>query len=284
MYKSQTLDTIRQNIDRIDNTVHDMLCERASLASSIAAEKKKRGMPVVHPAREARMVRRLLSRHQGPLPKEAVARIWRELVGAVSMLQSGLTAHFYTDKMSFDDFKTVTDYFGSILPVKYVDNAQAVLDAVANGKADFATLPNMISSDGVNWLPDLISVIRKDRNDDIERPLSVVQSHPFIKQADEEGKRYLTFTRALFEPSDDDCSLIVVYMNAAEDVDIESVVTKSGLNILSHKEYIDGNYYAVIEVDDYVEVKSPVLEKLADNLPKGAEVYAIGGYPKPISV
>ena len=87
---SKSLEEIRKQIDAIDNQVHDLLMERASLVSSVALAKKESGLQIVQPAREARMMRRLLARHEGPLPKKTIIRIWRELVGSVSLLQTGL--------------------------------------------------------------------------------------------------------------------------------------------------------------------------------------------------
>src|SRR5476649_492790 len=87
---SKTVDEIRKTIDGMDNTIHDLLMQRAELVLKIGEEKRKNNVQVVQPDREIIMLRRLLARHKGPLPKEAVVRIWRELVGAVSLLQTGL--------------------------------------------------------------------------------------------------------------------------------------------------------------------------------------------------
>src|SRR6185295_1686741 len=87
---SKTVDDIRSKIDGMDNNIHDLLMQRAELVLKIGEEKRKSNVQVVQPDREIVMIRRLLSRHKGPLPKEAVVRIWRELVGAVSLLQTGL--------------------------------------------------------------------------------------------------------------------------------------------------------------------------------------------------
>jgi len=87
---SQKLDDIRKKIDALDNQIHDLLMERADLIIGVTEEKKKNNIPVVQPAREAVMIRRLLARHRGPLPEAAIIGIWRELVGAVSLLQTGL--------------------------------------------------------------------------------------------------------------------------------------------------------------------------------------------------
>src|SRR5689334_9962410 len=85
-----SVDGIRREIDSLDNQVHDLLMKRAEMVLKIGEEKRKNNVQVIQPDREIVMIRRLLARHHGPLPREAVVRIWRELVGAVSLLQTGL--------------------------------------------------------------------------------------------------------------------------------------------------------------------------------------------------
>jgi len=290
MYKSQTLDNIRQKIDTIDNTIHDLLMERAALASSIAAEKRKRGMPVVHPAREARMVRRLLARHHGALPKQAVTRIWRELVSAVSMLQSGLTASFYSHKARSDDLKIVTDYFGSILPVKRSESIAAVINDVLRNKTDFAIIPKVASRQGEkHWLPLLLDAIDQDGTPRDMMPISIVQSMPFICDSadkDTDDNRYLIIARTYFDTSEDDYSYVA--LRAAQPFDNKSLndaITQSALNVVETTDCAEnGFYYRLYRVDGFVDRSAAGIVKLQDLLGEGHGVYAIGGYPKPIYV
>jgi chorismate mutase/prephenate dehydratase len=290
MYKSQTLDNIRQKIDAIDNTIHDLLMERAALASSIAAEKRKRGMPVVHPAREARMVRRLLSRHKGGLPKQAVTRIWRELVSAVSMLQSGLTAQFYSHQGRSDDLKIVTDYFGSILPVRRGEDMASVIGAVANKTADFAIIPKASNAQGQDyWLPSLLKALDDDVEADGVMPISIVQSMPFIVQAadkDDIDGQYLILARTYFESSEDDFSYIALRSDQPfDDADVTQALREAALNVVESVVHSDGDmHYRLLRVDGFVDRNVSSVAKLQDLLGSAHSVYAIGGFPKPIYV
>ena len=66
-YNTPALDDIRKKIDELDNRIHDTLMERAELVLKIGEEKRKNKIQIVQPAREARMLRRLLARHRGAL-------------------------------------------------------------------------------------------------------------------------------------------------------------------------------------------------------------------------
>tara|TARA_R110000868_G_scaffold137215_7_gene350673 strand:+ start:421 stop:1293 length:873 start_codon:yes stop_codon:yes gene_type:complete len=290
MYKSQTLDNIRQKIDSIDSSIHDLLMERAALASSIAAEKRKRGMPVVHPAREARMVRRLLSRHKGDLPKQAVTRIWRELVSAVSMLQSGLTAQFYSHQGRGDDLKIVTDYFGSILPVRRGGSITSVINAVATQTTDFAIIPKTVNEEGQQyWLPALLQALDDDVATDGVMPISIVQSMPFITLSADQDKadgQYLIVARTYFDSSEDDFSYIALRgTQPFNEADMRQAIQESALHVVESTDYAqDGAYYRLLRVDGFVDRSAASVAKLQDLLGAVHSVYAIGGYPKPIYV
>src|SRR5690242_16970871 len=93
-----TLEDLRAEIDAIDDSLHDLLMRRASLASEIARLKNGGASPAdstgkrgrkrdqgafFRPGREASVVRRILGRHQGPFPASALVRIWREVMGGL---------------------------------------------------------------------------------------------------------------------------------------------------------------------------------------------------------
>jgi chorismate mutase/prephenate dehydratase len=138
---TQELSEIRIKIDAIDNQVHDLLMERASLVSSVAAAKRKEGMQIVQPAREARMIRRLLKRHKGPLPEATIVRIWRELVGSVSLLQTGLNVAVASNQGHSDFWDMARNYFGSAVPMKKINGNSNTVSAVREGEVSFGVLP-----------------------------------------------------------------------------------------------------------------------------------------------
>ena len=255
MYKSPELDQIRQRIDALDNQVHDLLMERADLVMQISAEKKKHGIQIVQPAREARMIRRLITRHRAPLPQETIVRIWRELVGSISLLQTGLSVSVSQSLPEYWDM--ARDYFGTVLPMQKATAATEPLQMVRDDKVNFAVMPYPEESEPEAWWLELVS----------DTSLKVIQRLPF---GDKENYKYdahpaLVVAKAGFDTSDDDRSLIVCdsgHLNEAK-------------NIFEVLEVYSSNGKVLLEINEYI---LPNDERL-----KNIGAVSIGGFPSPLT-
>ncbi|GJL84588.1 MAG: chorismate mutase [Micavibrio sp.] len=205
---SKKLEEIRKKIDTIDDKVHDLLMERAMLVAGVAAEKKKNNMQVVQPAREAMMIRRLLARHKGPLPEAAVVSIWRELVGAVSLLQTGLNVVATVTDEDTHCWDMARDYFGSVLPMKKISSPLAAVGAIRDGSASFAVLPWPDDTDEKPWWPFILNPEGGQ--------MRIVCALPYGKG---EGENVTSHERALvvskidFKSSGDDHSFIALELD-----------------------------------------------------------------------
>src|SRR5262244_1739516 len=80
------IDDLRRQIDEIDTQLHDLLIRRSDVVAEIGAAKgngaeaNRNGF--FRPGREALIVRRLVERHSGSLPRATIVRMWRELLSA----------------------------------------------------------------------------------------------------------------------------------------------------------------------------------------------------------
>jgi chorismate mutase len=66
----------RKRIDALNLQLLELLNERAKCAQAIGELKKKKMLPVYDPAREQQVFEAVLGRNQGPLPDEAIQRIF----------------------------------------------------------------------------------------------------------------------------------------------------------------------------------------------------------------
>jgi len=84
---NSNLSDLRREIDDIDNALHDLLMRRASVVERVKDMKQTAGGVKFRPGREAEIMRRLAARHTGPLSRNVVVRIWRELMSAFVSMQ-----------------------------------------------------------------------------------------------------------------------------------------------------------------------------------------------------
>jgi len=278
MYQSIPLDQIRQKIDSLDNQIHDLLLERADLIMAISEEKKKAGIQIVQPAREARMIRRLMARHRGPLPEETIVRIWRELVSSVSLLQTGLSVAVYVPQSTPEYWDMARDYFGTILPMQRCENPIAALNLVREGKITFAVLPYPEISDNTDgtWWHTLIDAIEKDES------VSIIQRLPYGDKENYNFEQHptLVISKSKFGPSDDDYSLVGI--KTVDDVSrgkIMELLEKAGFE---DSLLFGASKYFIFNTHDYVTPENEKLTALQEILGETGSAHLLGGYPSPL--
>lgn len=279
---SKTVNSVRKQIDTIDNTIHDLLMKRADLVLKIGEEKRKNNIQVVQPDREAVMLRRLLDRHNGPLPREAVVRIWRELVGAVSLLQTGLKVVVTVpdDCSGLIYWDMAKDYFSSVLPMVKNANPLGALAAVREGEATFAVLPWPENEEDKAWWSYLM-------NDLDENGMRIMARLPLGDRNDDEENpehRALVVARVKYETSGADRSFVVV--ETPDDLSRARLVEKAaaiGLETRSlYTSALPQGRVHLMEVGDYVASDDPRLSELLLALEVTAgRCLCLGGYPVP---
>lgn len=280
-YNSPDLDAIRKQIDALDDRIHDTLMERAELVLKIGEEKRKKNIQVVQPAREARMIRRLLGRHNGVLPQMAVVRIWRELVGAVSLLQTGLKVAVAAPEGRADYWDLARDYFGSCLPMQKTTSPVSAIGAVREGKATFAVVPWPENEETQPWWVYL--------GDNTKETLNIIIRLPHGDDPDTQNPdgRALVVSKAGFDDSGDDHSFLLIQCNAQVSrgriVDVAKKLGMTALSLASSRTMTpDAPTFHLVEVDTYLNGADERVQKFADTLEDDyARVTCVGGYPVP---
>jgi chorismate mutase-like protein len=280
----RTVEEIRRDIDTLDNRVHDLLMERAELVLQIGEAKKKSKVQVVQPDREAVMIRRLLARHKGPLPKEAVVRIWRELVGAVSLLQTGLRVVVAVpeDQTGLGYWDMAKDYFSSVLPMQKATNPMAALGQVREGEATFAVVPWPENEDTNPWWRYLM----EDNGDQTMRIMARLPLGDRSRAGANPENRALVVAKVRYDTSGEDRSFIALQVDHS--ISRTRVVDRAkALGMTARSLYTidakDGrNTLHLIEVESYVAADDERLDQLLAALECAEGVcVCVGGYPIP---
>src|SRR5215471_13198855 len=89
-----SLASLRAEIDRIDEAMHNLLMERGDIIDRLIAVKRTEETgSAFRPAREAEMMRRLVERHHGILPLDTAESIWRVIISTFTFVQAPFSVH-----------------------------------------------------------------------------------------------------------------------------------------------------------------------------------------------
>lgn len=193
-----TLPAVRAQLDAIDDAMHDLLMQRAGIVQELAASRAKAGSSILRPGREADILHRLLARHQGPLPRAALIRVWRELFASSIAQQGGFSVSVYERNAAMA--RLVPEHFGGLTAVRTYPTPARALAAVTRGEASVAVLPFPEDADSpeMEWWPALNAP-----------QLSVVARLPFYVDGEAEADALVVAPGAP-DPSGQDRSLLLL--------------------------------------------------------------------------
>ncbi len=206
---AESLESLRREIDAIDDQMHDLLMRRVEIVGQVASVKNRDASPVfIRPEREALILRRLAERHGGRLPTKVVVRVWREILAATANMQSPLTVAVYAPDDAVGYWDLARDHYGSGTRMSLHGAANAVVRAVVDGTATVGVVPLPRDAETEPWWPLLVGAG--------ENAPSVVTRLPFIandaRPAEPVGA--LAIARMTQQPTGDDVSMIVIETDA----------------------------------------------------------------------
>ncbi|HMQ56970.1 MAG TPA: chorismate mutase [Rhizobiaceae bacterium] len=145
----QKLAELRAKIDAIDESIHGLLIQRASVIDElISAKGAVRTGAAFRPGREADMMRRIAARHRGDLPLSAIEHIWREIISTFTHMQAPYTVHVATEGGIAHALDAARFTFGFTVPLALHDNAADAIAALAGANA-VAVIP--LGAAGAWW-------------------------------------------------------------------------------------------------------------------------------------
>jgi chorismate mutase / prephenate dehydratase len=146
---SADLEDLRARIDEIDATLLRLLNDRARCAEAVAAVKRGQGDPSFYrPEREAVILRQVRERNPGPLPGDAVVRIFREVMSECLALEQPLSVAYLGPEGTFTQLAT-RKHFGQAATLMPLPSIDAVFREVESGRVHFGVVPIENSTEGV---------------------------------------------------------------------------------------------------------------------------------------
>lgn len=136
-----SLESLRQEIDRIDDAIHDLLMARTDVVERLAGRAVKGDGVPLRPGREAKVLRRIIRRHSGAFPRGVLIRIWREMFGAMNRLQG----RFDIGVLAIDGdpgyVNLARDHFGADSVLSQYGSVGGVMKGVREGDIALGVVP-----------------------------------------------------------------------------------------------------------------------------------------------
>ena len=139
----------RARIDGIDQTIQDLIAERARWAQQVGKAKGplKPALDYYRPEREAQVLRRVVDRNDGPLADDVLVRLFREIMSACLAQQEPLKIGFLGPEGTFSQ-QAVFKHFGHSAHGLPLASIEEVFQEVESGNADFGVVPVENSGQG----------------------------------------------------------------------------------------------------------------------------------------
>ncbi|MEI7710644.1 MAG: chorismate mutase [Rhodospirillales bacterium] len=266
------LSALRAELDRIDNIIHGLLIERASVVEKVAQSGKPAAF---RPGREADIVRRLVAQHTGSLPAQTLFRMWRELLAGTTGMQSRIVVAVSEAGAGTVLTQLAREHFGTATALRAYGSPAQALNEVSSGAATVAILPVPNEADSIrdDWWVTLAN--RTPR-------LHVIARLPFWSARNEgaPAAQALVVASAAPDRSAADRSYLVVELNNDVSRDrLSQSLTGAGFSlgpILLRRSA--GTACALIEVAGYVADDDARLSSLGGTARRPA---VLGAYAEP---
>ncbi len=205
------LTAIRQQIDVIDDKLAALLRERIGLVQQVGEYKRRTapGICPIRPAREAEMVRRIMSLFEGSaFPPAAAAAMWRIIIGASTAVENALVISVFASDREDELYWLTREYFGPSITIIRQPHIKRVIGDVMDGKASVGVVPMLRSDDTTFWWTNLLQ-----DGSDIPKVFARI---PFIYsgQPGRNNPSGLAFGRLAPESSGHDNTLIAIEADA----------------------------------------------------------------------
>ena len=155
--RQRTLPELRDEIDRLDDQLMDVLLSRARLVDQIGTLKGANGDPILRPGREAVILRRMLDRAGDTFDRAAVTRIWREIVSAAVRQQGAFSVAASMPEGGSSCWVLTRDHFGASAPITALAGPAQVVGALVHGQVVAGVVPYPDSDEPEPWWTRLMS-------------------------------------------------------------------------------------------------------------------------------
>ena len=282
--ENKDLTHLRQKIDKIDNSIQDLLNDRAEIVEEVRKVKDDHGSKIkIRPAREAEILYRLMKRQKGRFPKQEMTRIWREIICATIKFEGEFKlAVYYSDaETGFGDL--ARDQYGSYTPATRFSSSRRIVEAVKNGEATLGILPVPFHDESENWWRLIVS-------SQPDTP-KIAGRLPFIDAGitRNKGLQAIVICSVEHEPTEQAQSFIAI--ESSEDIGFATInkcILDADLSPGFQQSCYDPErppgWTYLVQLNQFLDQKGPKNDQLVNNLNRySLRLNHIGGYAMPLT-
>lgn len=141
------LSQLRSKIDELDAKIIQLLNDRTQLALEVGKLKTDSGKEIYAPERESQIYQKIEREAKGPLPKNSLKSIYREIMSAALALEKPLTIAYLGPEATFTHLASLSK-FGSSVKYFPAGSISQVFQEVNLKQADYGVVPIENSIEG----------------------------------------------------------------------------------------------------------------------------------------
>jgi chorismate mutase/prephenate dehydratase len=143
-----TLDELRIEIDKIDDTLLKLYNQRMEFVHKVGELKNTTGTPIYRPEREQAILNRLKAQNSGKLTDTAIDALFLELFTVARNLELPELVAYLGPEASFTH-QAAESKFGAMSSYLSISSIQGIFREVSRGTAKFGVVPIENSSNGI---------------------------------------------------------------------------------------------------------------------------------------
>jgi len=259
------LPALRAELDRIDDTLHDLLMRRARVVEQVARSGKRSAF---RPGREASIIRRLVGRHQGLLPVQTIFRMWREMLAGTTGMQAPIVVAVCETEPGAPMTQTAREHFGALTPIHVHASPARALAEVSAGSAAVAVLP--YPSDGNAWWTTLLHQ---------EPRVHIIARLPFWAHRPEGAPAVQAVVVAADSPDPSGADRSFLCIELTQEISRTRLLASLTAAGLKPGSMVTSRNHVLAEVDGLLTADDPRLGQVAD-MPRPV---VLGGYAIPVA-
>lgn len=268
----EDLRKFREQIDKIDSKIVDLLKERHHIVEEVGRYKAQHSnsKSFIRSGREASMLRSLTKKLDGTFPPEAIATIWRMIISASLVKEQGLTIAAYVSETNPSCYWLAREYYGSFIPIRRSNDAEEIIKAVADNEISVGILPCSSATETPWWARP-----SEEKND-----IYVFARIPFVDHGTDFDTPAIAIANVMPEPTEEDASLLAI-TTTLDNNELMNVFEKHNVTarLLSRFES-----HCSIELHQFVLPTSEIVGRIRNSLPSDSIVRLLGSYATPITI